>query len=140
MRTFYIFKIKEEYASLTKKNPYHLFKMLSYIYNMDTNEVSRGANLFYKLVENINSKELDIKIFKKYHDNYDYTKFKNVHKLDNYYKKEESKLVIHKHFLTLTSSLIRSTFFNDLIEYNNLFVCDFFNKDYFWLDKLTLNL
>ncbi len=137
MRTFYIFKIKEEYAGLTKNNPYHLFKMLSYIYNLDKHDIHRGADLFYKLAEPFNSKELDIKIFKKYSDNYFYTKFKNIHQINNIYKKEESKLIVHKHFLTLKSSIIHPVFLQDLTEYSNLFFCDFENKDYFWLERLA---
>lgn len=136
MRTFYIFQIKEEYASLTRKNPYHLFKMLSYIYNLEEKEVNRGADLFFKLVEPFHSKELDIAIFKKYRENYFYTKFKNVHQIYNLYKKEESKLIVHKHFLVLKSTLIRPTFLQDLLSYQNIYLCDFENKDYFWLESL----
>lgn len=140
MRTFYIFKIKEEYARLTKNNPYHLFKMLSYINSMDKGEIERGADLFYKMVERLGNKELDIKMFKKYQDNYFYTKFKNIHQVNNIYKKEETKLVVHKHFLLLKSTVVRPTFLEVLEEYQNLFLCDFENKDYFWLEKLTTNL
>lgn len=137
MRTFYIFKIKKEYAILTKNNPYHMFKLLSYIYNLDPLEVNRGADLFYKLVESFDTNKFDTEIYKTYNDNYFYTKYKNVHQINNYYKKEESRLVIHKHFFTLSSTLIKPTFFDDLSTYDNLFVCDFQNKDYFWLEKIT---
>ena len=136
MRTFYIFKIKEEYATLTKHNPYHLFKMLSYIYNMDRQEIDRGADLFYQLAERLDNKEMDIKLFKKYQDNYFYTKFKNIHQVNNIYKKEESKLIVNKHFLQLKSTIIRPVFLQDLAEYKNIFLCDFENKDYFWLEML----
>ena len=136
MRTFYIFKIKNEYASLTQNKPYHLFKLLNYIYYLDLEEASRGIELFSNLTDDFNPKELDIKLFKTYQENYFYTKFKNVHKVNNIYKKEESKLTIRKKFLVLQSTVIRPTFLNELAKQNNLFLCDFINKDYFWLDKL----
>ena len=85
MRTFFIFKIKEEYATLTKNNPFHLFKMFNYIYNLDETEVKNGINLFDKLALPFEMKRIDIDIFKKYQDNYFYTKFKNVHKINNIY-------------------------------------------------------
>lgn len=138
MRTFYIFKIKEEYANLTKNNPYHLFKMLSYIYNLDTGEISRGVELFNKMTDNFNSKEIDVELFRNYRENYFYTKFKNIHQINNIYKKEESKLIIRKKFLLLKSSVIRPVFLNYLDKYHNLFFCDFENKDYFWLEKLAI--
>lgn len=138
MRTFYIFKVKEEYAILTKNNPYQLFRMLEFIYNLDKDEVSRGAELFYKMIEKLNSKSLDIQLFKKHQENYFYTKFKNIHQINNIYKKEESKLVVHNHYLLLESTIIKPTFLEDLKTINNLFLCDFENKDYFWLEKLAV--
>lgn len=138
MRTFYIFKIKNEYASLTKNNPYHLFKMLSYIYHLDTDDISRGVELFNKMTDSFNSKEIDIELFRTYRENYFYTKFKNVHQINNIYKKEESKLIIRKKFLLLQSTVIHPVFLNNLSKYENLFFCDFTNKDYFWLDKLFI--
>ena len=138
MRTFYIFKIKEEYANLTKNNPYHLFKMLFYIYNLEKEDISRGIKLFNKMTDNFNSKKIDIDIFKNYRENFFYTKFKNIHQINNVYKKEESKLIIRKKFLLLKSTVIRPTFLDDLSKYHNVFFCDFENKDYFWLEKLTI--
>lgn len=138
LRTFYIFKIKNEYAALTKNNPFHLFKMLSYIYNLDTNEIDRGVELFNKITCTFNAKEMDIALFKTYRENYFYTKFKNIHQIHNIYKREKSKLIIRKKFLLLESTIVRPTFLKDLTKYDNLFFCDFKNKDYFWLEKLFI--
>lgn len=138
MRTFYIFKVKDEYATLTKNNPYQLFRLLEFIYNLDRKEVSRGADLFYKMIEGLNSKALDIYMFKKYRENYFYTKFKNIHQMNNFYKKEESKLIVRNHYLLLESTVIKPIFLDDLKEIPNLFLCDFENKDYFWLEKLPV--
>ncbi len=136
MRTFYIFKIKEEYAILTKDNPYHLFRLFLYIYNLEESEMENGIDLFTKISDVFNMKRIDIDIFKKYQDNYFYTKFKNVHKINNIYKKEDSTLILHKRFLQLKSSVVNPVFIQDLEDISNLFFCDFINKDYFWLDNL----
>lgn len=136
MRTFHIFKIKNEYAVLMKNNSYQLFRLLDFIYNLDKKDVVKGAELFYKVVDNFNSKEFDNQIFKKYQENYFYTKFKNIHQVNNIYQKEQSKLIVKKHFLLLESTIVKPTFLDDLKEFNNLFLCDFENKDYFWLEKI----
>lgn len=136
MRTFYIFKIKEEYANLTKNNPYHLFRLLSYIYTLDRSELDRGVEMFNKVAESFNSKQIDIDLFKNYKENYFYMKYKNIHQINNAYKKEESKLIVRRKFLLLKSTIIRPIFLEDLSVYSNLFFCDFENKDYFWLEKL----
>lgn len=136
MRTFYIFKIKNEYVSLTKNNPYQLYKMLSYIYHLDKKDIYKGKEILYKIVDKFNEKEMDIHLFKCYRENYFYTKFKNIHQVNNFYKKEESKLIIKKSFLLLQSSVVHPTFLNELTKFNHLFFCDFENIDFFWLDKL----
>ncbi len=138
MRTFHIFKIKNEYAVLMKNNSYQLFRLLDFIYNLDKKEVCKGAELFYKVVDDFNSKKFDIHIFKKYQENYFYTKFQNIHQINNIYKKEQSKLTVKKHYLLLESTIVNPTFLDDLKEFNNLFLCDFENKDYFWLEKILV--
>ena len=47
------------------------------------------------------------------------------------------KSFVNKAFLLLESNTLKPTFLNDLKEYKNLFVCDFKNKDYFWLNELV---
>lgn len=136
MRTFYIFNVKDEYAILTKNNPFQLYKMLDYIYHLDSSDLYRGVDMFNKITKNFNIKEIDVNLFRKYKENYFYTKFKNVHQINNIYNKEESKLIIRKKFLLLKSTVVHPSFIEDLVDYKNVFFCDFENKDYFWLEHL----
>lgn len=138
MRQFYIFKIKEEFAILTKRNPYHLYKTLEQIYYVDQSEIHLGLDLFEKMIEPLNPKIIDINLFKKYKDNYFYTKYRNVHQMNDIYRKEHTKLKVCKTYLELESTALRPTFLKDLKEIQNLFFCDFTNKDYFWLDKIKI--
>lgn len=140
LRTFHIFKIKKEYAILTKNNAYYLFKMLNSINKLDEENISIGVNMFFKITDNFNIEELDKKLYKTYKDNESYTKFKNRHSLNSYLEKEETKLVLHNNFLNLKSNINHPTFFNSLSYIDNIFVCDFKNYDYFWLEKITKNL
>ncbi len=138
MRTFYAFKIREEYAILTKNNPYSLFRMLEFIYHLDRNELTTGMDLFYKMVDKLNTQNLENQLLKHYQENYGYTKFKNMHQFHDYYEKEASKLLIKDHYLLLESSILKPTFLQDLKNISRLFLCDFENKDYFWLDTLSI--
>ena len=70
MRQFYIFKIKKEFATLTQKNPYHLFRTLEQLYYVEESDISLGMDLFERLIERFNPRQLDIEIFKKYKENY----------------------------------------------------------------------
>lgn len=136
MRTFFIFKIKNEYSNLTKNDPYLLFRLFSYIYHLDKKSINNGVLLFYNVVDNLNYKNLDKQIFLNHEQDYFYTKFYNFHQIHNIYINEDSNLEVHKHYLILKSSIIKPGFFHDLKSISNLFICDFENIDYFWLENL----
>ena len=49
-----------------------------------------------------------------------------------------NKLTINTPCIMLKTDDIYSVFLNDLNEYmDNIFICDFKNKDYFWLESLN---
>ncbi len=138
MRQFYIFKIKPEYAILTKENPYHLFHTLESIYYINQEELYLGRDLFERLIDSFNPKKMDIELFKRYKENYFYTKYENVHQIYDFYRQENTKLSVNRTYLEIKSSIPKPTFFKDLKEEKNLFFCDFENKDYFWLEKIKI--
>ena len=73
------------------------------------------------------------------HNDLVYTKIDNEHIINNLYKDEVSILKIKKSHLVLDSNTSYSSFFSFLNEYNtNLFICDFTNNDYFFLEKMHL--
>ena len=49
-------------------------------------------------------------------------------------------MVITNSNLKIKSNINNPIFLNDINNfYDNIFVCDFLNKDYFWLDKVIKN-
>ena len=120
-----------------KNNPYHLFKAMEDIHNFDTEEIDVAYDLFMQIVKPFDKSKINNKIFNECKDNDFYSKFHNVHRIQNKYIPEDSMLVINKAFLLLESNILKPAFLNTLKEYNNLFVCDFKNKDYFWLNELV---
>ncbi|MBQ4583572.1 MAG: sporulation inhibitor of replication protein SirA [Bacilli bacterium] len=138
MRTFYIFKINREMAVLTKDNPYNIFKSMEDIFKMTKKELSVGLNIYEQLISPINQNKVNQKIIMSYKDNDYYQKNYNVHSIFNKYKPEETKLTIKNSYLLLESNVIKPSFLKELSYDQNLFVCDFANKDYFWVDELSI--
>ena len=136
MRNFYIFKIKKEVKHSTKENPYDLFHTLETIYY---HREDTGASYIFlrQLIEPISIRELDILLFKQYKENYFYTKYKNVHSMHDVYRKENTTLKLFKTYLKLETNVVKPRFLNELQKNHNFFVCDFEEKDYFWLDSLS---
>lgn len=137
MRTFYIFNINQNFYHLMKNNPYHLFRTLEDIHNFDKSEATIAHDLFETIASPINKIKVNNLIFKECQDNDFYSKFHNVHRIQNKYVPEDSTLVVNNAFLLLETNILKPSFFMDLKDYNHLFVCDFKNKDYFWLNELV---
>lgn len=134
MRTFYIFKIKEEFENLYRENPENLYHILKYLYYLRRSEGSYGIELFDQLIERIDSSLLNRRIFIKYHSNNIYSKIGNTHIINHLYKDEISTLNIKHSYILLESNHKSSSFFQILSEEaDTFFSCDFLNQEYFWL-------
>lgn len=138
MRTFYIFKINNEMAILMKNNPYNIFRSMENIFKMSKKEFSLGLNIYEQLIIPIDQNKLNRKIIMSYKDNDYYQKNYNVHSIYNKYKPEETKLTVKNSYMLLESNVIKPSFLKELTYDKNLFVCDFNNKDYFWVDELSI--
>ncbi len=137
MRKFYIFKINKEFAILTKKLPYNLYKTLEELYYLDKKDFNLGLSIFERVAIPIDKLELNIYLFNLYRNNQFYTKFNNLHMIYNYYNDEKTKLIVNKAYMMLETTTSYPSFLKDLTEKTNYFVCDFKNKDYFWLSSLA---
>lgn len=135
MRKFYIFNINDEFSILNKNDAYDLYKQMESIKKLDKDEFYIAIKIYETIAKTIDKNIMNKEVYNKHKDSYFYTKYKNVHMINNYYRNEESKLVIKKTYLLLETNIIKSEFFKDL-KNKGLFVCDFENKDYFWLDSL----
>ena len=98
--------------------------------------------LTYKIYEQValtfNKNELNEYLKNIYNDNCFYNKNSNIHTYNDIY--EHTKLVITNSNLKIKTNINNPIFLKDLSNYyENIFICDFVNKDYFWLDKIIKN-
>lgn len=136
MRTYYLFKIKNNYHELTKNHPYNLFKAIERIYYLKKEDLTYFNNFFLQIREPFNKNLLDKNIFLHYQNQYNYSKVNNAHIINDYYTKEITKLIINTSYLYIKSTKNVPTFLKNISKKENIFVCDFENTDYFWLEEL----
>ena len=74
-------------------------------------------------------------IYKKFMDDENYNKILNKHILDD--GVEKTKLTVYNTYIKIKTNQNISAFFKILSNEENVFVCDFNNKDYFWLNKVV---
>ncbi len=137
MRVYYIFDVKEEFVGLYRNHAHTLYTILNQIYDMHGEDIQYGFSLFKQIVNRIPKEDIDKMLFLKFHRNATYCKRGEIHIINQLYLDEVSRLEIKRSHITLTTNRNYSSFFSILKEYQlNYFVCDFKNKDYFWLSEI----
>ena len=137
MRHFYIFNINSILFKLTKESPDILFNTFDYIYHMKSKDLNYGMYIYNNIIKPLNKNIISNTIYSEYKDDLYYIKFMNTHLYNNYFNKENTKLTINNSYLKLDSTSIKPSILKTLYKYKNLFVCDFENKDYFWLESIA---
>ena len=131
MRTFYLFKVNEDYSKLTRNIPYNLYSTYLDIKLSSKNNLDYLFNQYKSITDYLKPKLINQFLFNKMKDMDGYSLYKNIHMYNNYYSDEVSKLKVYNSYFILESNKQNSTFFSLLQEIPYLFVIDFENKDYF---------
>lgn len=135
MKVYYIFKIKKEFVNLYRDTPSVLYSILKSIYYLDRESVEYGYNMFNQLIDIIDKLKLDREMYIDMHKDIPYTKYKDIHIINNLYKDEVSRLRINNFFMILELDQEGSSFYKYLNnKENNLFVCNFKNTNFFFLN------
>lgn len=136
MRVFYIYNINDFFTSVYDKYPYKLYKMLEDAYYTNKHNIVLSTNYYEQITTNFNKLFINNYIYANNKlDSYYYNK-NNIHIISS--REEYSKLMVSSYCLKLKTNLNYPTFFKNITTYSdNIFICDFENQDYFWLNKVT---
>lgn len=135
MRTYYIFKINKYFAYIYKKWPYKMYKIIEELYYTKDYDMLISYKYYQKFAIEFNKLAVNEYIYSINKKNKNYHRDNNVHIINN---EKYNKLIINSTCIILKTDDIFSVFLNDLGLYlDNVFICDFKNKDYFWLDSLN---
>lgn len=116
-----------------------LFKMFNEIYSSNDQDLINKFRLFEQITIPINKKIFNNYIMLKHRDDIFYTKNDNVHTIEN--DKEISRLTINNTFLKIKSNKNINIFIKDIVDSKEcLFIIDFKNKDYFWINEAKTRL
>lgn len=131
MRTYNLFIIKSEFYHTYVSNSFSLYKTLENLNGFKRKDASFGRTLFHQLCELHN-----VHLLENYFKGKGFPMYKNAYVLINQKKKEKTFLQIKPSRLMVTTNKNVPAIFRILNYYNAyIFVCDFKNKDYFWLSN-----
>lgn len=133
MRKYYLFAIKKEYSELYSKNPYILYKTLENLYKLKKEDLIFGISLYNQICNIIEVNRLK-----------DYFNAICKSKKNNKYlvSVKDDIVLFDIHYACIICKCTKNfpNVFNVMNYYNkNLFICDFENKDYFFLTKRINN-
>lgn len=135
MRVYYLFKINDSFSKLYYNKTYYLYKMLEQISMSSKNDFIISYRLFEQIAKPFDKTNINSNLYKAFSFDQNYTKTLNKHILDDGI--EKTKLTVYNTYIKIKTNKNITEFFKILSSGNNIFVCDFNNKDYFWLDKVT---
>mgnify|MGYP003303046348 CR=1 FL=1 len=136
VRVFYIYNVNDFVCSVYDKYPYKLYKMLEDAYYTNKHNIVLASSKYEQMTTNFNKLFINNYIYANNKLDSYYYKKNNIHIISS--RDEYSKLMISSYTLKLKTNLNYPTFFNNIKNYSdNIFICDFENKDYFWLNKVV---
>lgn len=135
MRQYYIFKVNDNFSSLYNNKEFYLYKMFEQISKSNIKDFSVSYRLFSQMATAYDKSKINSSLYKAYMFNDSYTKTLNKHLYNDGI--EKTKLVVYNSYIKINTNKNITCFFKNLVDNNNLFVCDFNNKDYFWLNKVA---
>ncbi len=135
MRIFYVYVINEFYKDMYYHHSYSLYKILESIYyERDYDKIS-SYRMYKQVVTPLNKMMCNGYVTKNHRLSYEYGYDNHAHYIRK--KDEHTKMVITNIYIKVISDKNFPTFFHDIFSYEgDVFICDFDNNDYFWLDKL----
>jgi len=135
VRTYYIFKINKYFSYVYKNKPYKIYKTIEEIYHVKEYDMVLTYKIYEQIAVTFSKNKINELLKSLYNENMFYHNNNNNNIYNNNY--EYTKLVVTNSNLKIKSNINNPIFLKDINEfYDNIFICDFVNKDYFWLDKV----
>ena len=136
MRTFYIFKINNMFQTFYNDKSNILFKMFNEIYNSKSDDLLNNFRLFEQITIPFNKKIFNNYILLRHGNDLYYSLKSNIHTINSLY--EVSRLSVNSTYLKIKSNKNINSFMKDIMDTKeSVFVIDFKNKDYFWINEIS---
>lgn len=125
---------------LTKETPYNLYRTIENMYYMDSYNLGVSFKIYTGIFNPFDKDYMNKRIENLFKSYKYYERNGDIHQIINKYRPENSTLRVYKSHLILKSDVLKPTLLLNYLMSDCLFVCDFKNKDYFWLDEYASTL
>lgn len=134
MRTFYLFDVKENILKNYRNNYEELYSLLERIHYLKTEDIILGFNIYQRIVNPMKKEEYNDYIKKNNLGKENYICYNYTHTINDFYFNESTKMIINNSHIKIKTNKNVPSFFYNIRNFKNIFVCDFNNHDYFLLE------
>ena len=134
MRTFYLFDVKENILKNYRNNYEELYSLLESIHYLKTEDIILGFNIYQRIVNQMKKEEYNDYIKKNNLGKENYICYNYTHTINDFYFNESTKMIINNSHIKIKTNKNVPSFFYNIRNFKNIFVCDFNNHDYFLLE------
>lgn len=134
MRTFYLFDVKENILKNYRNNYEELYSLLESIHYLKTEDIILGFNIYQRIVNPMKKEEYNDYIKKNNLGKENYICYNYTHTINDFYFNESTKMIINNSHIKIKTNKNVPSFFYNIRNFKNIFVCDFNNRDYFLLE------
>lgn len=134
MRTFYLFDVKENILKNYRNNYEELYSLLESIHYLKTEDIILGFNIYQRIVNPMKKEEYNDYIKKNNLGKENYICYNYTHTINDFYFNESTKMIINNSHIKIKTNKNIPSFFYNIRNFKNIFVCDFNNHDYFLLE------
>ena len=134
MRTFYLFDVKENILKNYRNNHEELYSLLESIHYLKTEDIILGFNIYQRIVNPMKKEEYNDYIKKNNLGKENYICYNYTHTINDFYFNESTKMIINNSHIKIKTNKNVPSFFYNIRNFKNIFVCDFNNHDYFLLE------
>lgn len=134
MRIFYLFDVKENILKNYRNNYEELYSLLESIHYLKTEDIILGFNIYQRIVNPMKKEEYNDYIKKNNLGKENYICYNYTHTINDFYFNESTKMIINNSHIKIKTNKNVPSFFYNIRNFKNIFVCDFNNHDYFLLE------
>ena len=137
MRTYYIFVVNDVFKKLYQGNESVLFSIIETMYNSKKTDIGLCADIYKQVVSIFNKRLYDEFILNKFKTDENYCLTDKIH----YYNIGQTKngMIIYNSHIRISTNQSGFVFLKPLsMLSDNMFICDFDNQEYFWLEDVVL--
>ena len=129
--------ISNRHIHLTEEDYKSMEDILEDIYYLDKKDITLAVSSYDKICNTFSKKNMNKMIKNEMQDNLSYMIYNYTHTINDFLNNETSKLEIFNTHMKLKTNSCYSSFFKSLDKMPYIFIVDFNNMDYFYLQSIS---